>query len=225
MGFLIAVDGVDASGKQTQTELLLKRLEAEYDIRLISFPAYDNPSSTLVKMYLGGEFGTKPEDVNAYAASTFFASDRYATYKTDWGKDYESGKLIIADRYVSSNMIHQAGKIEDLEEKKEFLDWLFDLEYKKLALPEPDITVFLDMPPEWGAKLMKERANKITGESQKDIHESDSAYLKKSYDNALFAAKQYNWDIISCVNENGIRSIEDIHEEIYSKVKKYIDKK
>ena len=225
MGFLIAVDGVDASGKQTQTELLLKRLEAEFGVRLISFPAYDNPSSTLVKMYLNGEFGSNADDVNAYAASSFFASDRYATYKTDWGSDYEAGKLIIADRYVSSNMIHQAGKIEDVEQKEEFLDWLFDLEYNKFGLPEPDVTIFLDMPPEWGAKLMKERANKITGEAQKDIHESDSTHLQKSYDNALFAAKKYNWDIISCINETGIRLIEDIHEEIYSRVKEYINKK
>ena len=219
MGFLIAVDGVDASGKQTQTELLLKRFEQEGDARLVSFPAYESRSSELVRMYLGGEFGTDPEAVNAYAASVFFAADWYATFKTDWGKDYLSGKTIIADRYVSSNMIHQAGKIDDTEEKKVFLDWLYDLEYKKLGLPEPDITVFLDMPPEYGARLMRDRANKITGAEQKDIHERNAAYLQKSYENALFAAHRYGWRIVSCVKDGEIRTIEDIHKEIYDLIK------
>lgn len=219
MGFLIAVDGVDASGKQTQTELLLKRLEGGRGARLVSFPAYKSRSSELVRMYLSGEFGTDPDSVNAYAASLFFAADRYATFKTDWGKDYLSGKIIIADRYVTSNMIHQAGKIDDQAEKKIFLDWLYDLEYEKLGLPKPDITVFLDMPPEYGAVLMRDRANKITGDEQKDIHERSEEYLRKSYENALFAAKRYNWKIISCVKNGSIRTIEDIHDEIYNTVK------
>lgn len=222
MGFLIAVDGVDASGKQTQTELLQKRLSQESEVRLVSFPAYEQESSTLVKMYLNGEFGTKPEDVNAYAASMFFAADRYATFKKDWGKDYLDGKTIIADRYVSSNMIHQAGKIEDIREKNNFLEWLFDLEYNRLALPQPDITIFLDMPPEYGARLMRERANKITGAAQKDIHESNREYLQKSYENALFVARKYNWQIISCVDGENIRTIEQIHDEIYQKIKQLL---
>ena len=151
MGILIAIDGVDASGKQTQTELLKKRLENnELKIKSVSFPAYDNPSSTLVKMYLNGEFGDKPSDVNAYATSTFFAADRFATYKTDWGKDYENGTLILADRYVSSNLIHQASKIENQEEKDKFLTWLDDLEYNVYGLPRPNVTIFLDMPPKYG---------------------------------------------------------------------------
>lgn len=219
MGILIAIDGVDASGKQTQTELLYERLSKETDVSLVSFPMYNNPSSTLVKMYLNGDFGADPKSVNAYAASIFFASDRYATYKTTWGKDYKSSKIIIADRYVSSNMIHQAGKIEDVSEKERFLEWQFDLEYNKLGLPRPDITIFLDMPPEWGAKLMAERANKITGEKAKDIHENNGKYLEQSYRNALFVAEKYNWDKISCIYDGGIKKIEDIHEEIYSKVK------
>lgn len=219
MGLLIAVDGVDASGKQTQTELLRARLEKERGVRLVSFPAYSSRSSELVKMYLNGDFGSNPDDVSAYAASVFFAADRYATFKTDWGRDYTDGKLIIADRYVSSNMIHQAGKIDDLNEKRKFIDWLYDLEYEKLGLPKPDITIFLDMPPEFGAELMRARANKITGGGVKDIHERNFEYLKKSYENALFAAKSCGWHIISCVDGESVRSVEDINDEIYYAVK------
>lgn len=218
MGVLIAVDGVDASGKQTQTELLKSRLGRERAVRLVSFPAYESRSSELVKMYLNGDFGKNPEDVNAYAASVFFAADRYATFKSDWGRDYAGGKIIIADRYVSSNMIHQAGKIDDPEGKEKFLEWLHDLEYNKLGLPKPDITIFLDMPPEYGARLMRGRANKITGRDDRDIHESNAGYLKRSYDNALFAAKNRGWHIIPCVKNGAVRSIEDIHGEIYKTV-------
>ena len=223
MGFLIAVDGVDASGKQTQTELLVKRLEAEgKKVRLVSFPAYDKPSSSLVKMYLGGEFGNRPEDVSAYAASSFFAADRFATYKTDWGKDYNEGTIIIADRYVSSNMIHQAGKISDITKKDKFLAWLDDFEYGIYTLPRPDKTIFLDMPVNWGIKLMAERANKITGQSKKDIHESDVDYLNDSYKNAIYVAEKFGWERVVCASDSGVRSVEDIHEEIYSKIKDII---
>lgn len=223
MGILIAVDGVDASGKQTQTELLVKRLEAEgKKVRLVSFPAYDKPSSSLVKMYLGGEFGNRPEDVSAYAASSFFAADRFATYKTDWEKDYNDGTIIIADRYVSSNMIHQAGKISDMAEKDKFLSWLDDFEYGIYTLPRPDKTIFLDMPVSWGIKLMAERANKITGQSKKDIHESDEKYLNDSYKNAIYVAEKFGWERVVCASDSGVRSVEDIHEEIYSKIKDII---
>ena len=220
MGILIAIDGVDASGKQTQTELLKKRLENnELKIKSVSFPAYDNPSSTLVKMYLNGEFGDKPSDVNAYATSTFFAADRFATYKTDWGKDYENGTLILADRYVSSNLIHQASKIENQEEKDKFLTWLDDLEYNVYGLPRPNVTIFLDMPPKYGIELMKDRANKSNGGDNKDIHESDISYLQKSYDNAVYVSKRFGWKHISCVENGKIRSVEDINDDIYAVIK------
>lgn len=216
MGKLIVIDGVDASGKETQTKLLLKRLtDAGKDIKMVSFPAYDNPSSTLVRMYLNGDFGKNPDDVNAYAASSFFAADRYATYKMDWGKLYESGTVILSDRYVSSNMIHQASKINDESEKEEFMTWLYDLEYNRYSLPRPDVTIFLDMPVEWGQKLMRERANKIDGSHSKDIHENNSDYLIKSYNTAVAAADKYGWRRISCVDKNGIRSVEDINNEIF----------
>lgn len=171
-------------------------------------------------MYLNGDFGKKPSDVNAYATSTLFAADRFATYRTDWGKDYEDGTIIIADRYVSSNLIHQASKIESAEEKLKFLDWLDDLEYNIYSLPRPDATIFLDMPPEYGARLMKDRANKSDGGSEKDIHESDFAYLETSYKNAVFVAERFGWTRIECVENSRIRSVSDIQNDIYNAVKK-----
>ena len=223
MGILIAVDGVDASGKQTQTELLYKRLSEEgKKVRLVSFPAYGSESSALVKMYLNGDFGDKPEDTSAYAASSFFAADRFATYKTDWGKDYNDGTIIIADRYVSSNMIHQAGKIKDKTEKDKFLSWLDDFEYNIYGLPRPNITVFLDMPVKWRIKLLSERPNKVTGGEAKDIHESNEEYLEESYNNAVYASEKFGWERIICANENGVRTVEDIHNEVYDKVKTVI---
>ena len=219
MGIIIAIDGVDASGKQTQTDLIAERLEREgKKVRKISFPAYDKPSSTLVKMYLNGDFGEKATDVNAYATSVLFASDRFATFRTDWGADYNSDTVIIADRYVSSNLIHQASKIDDNAEKDAFLAWLDDLEYNVFGLPRPDATIFLDMPPEYGARLMADRLNKSTGEAEKDIHESDTEYLCKSYDNAVYVAKKFGWTSIPCVKDGEIRSIEEIHEDIYTTI-------
>lgn len=223
MGKLIAIDGVDASGKQTQTTLLLSRLEKEgREVKMVSFPAYDKPSSILVKMYLNGEFGENPSDVNAYATSTLFAADRFATYRTDWGTDYNGGTVILADRYVSSNLIHQASKIDDTEEKEKFLMWLDDLEYGIYNLPRPDVTIFLDMPPEYGAELMSGRLNKSNGDDKKDIHESDFSYLKKSYENAMFVAQKFNWKRISCIKDGQIRSVDEIHEDIYSIVRELL---
>lgn len=223
MGILIAIDGVDASGKQTQTELLRERLIKDgKNVKAVSFPAYDNPSSTLVKMYLDGDFGEKPSDVNAYATSTFFAADRFATYRTDWGKAYNNGTIILADRYVSSNLIHQASKIDSNAEKDKFLVWLDDLEHNIYGLPRPDVTIFLDMPPEYGARLMKDRLNKSNGEETKDIHESDFSYLKTSYNNAVYVAERFEWKRVSCVEDGEIRSVQDIHNDIYSIIKEIL---
>lgn len=224
MSLLIAIDGVDGSGKQTQTQMIEERLLKEgKDVKKISFPAYENDSSTLVKMYLNGKFGEKPSDVNAYATSVLFATDRFATYRTDWGKDYKKGSIIIADRYVSSNMIHQASKIENESDKAVFLEWLDDLEYNKFELPRPDVTIFLDMPVEYGLMLTEKRANKIDGSDSKDIHESDRAYLEKSYNNALYVAEKFGWNKISCVKDGRVRSIEEIHNDIYSVIKGHLE--
>ncbi len=222
MGILIAIDGVDASGKQTHTQMLYEKLLADgYNVRKISFPDYESPSSELVKMYLSGKFGDKPEDVNAYAASSFFAADRFASFTTVWKDFYEqSDSIIIADRYTSSNMIHQASKIDDLAEKDKFLDWLFELEYVVYGIPKPDLTFFLDMPVEFAKKLMEDRENKFDNSEVKDIHERNREYLEKSYNNACYIADKFSWEHILCVKNNEIRTIDEINSNIYETVKK-----
>lgn len=221
MAKLIVIDGVDSSGKQTHTEMLAERLAKDgFDVKRLSFPDYESPSSSLVKMYLSGQFGDKPEDVNAYAASSFFAADRFASYRTKWKSDYsDENKIIIADRYVSSNMIHQASKLEGEEEKNKFLDWLSELEYGIYNIPKPDIIFFLDMPVECAQRLMRERKNKFSGEEQKDIHESNGEYLIKSYNNACHIAKTLGWHRIDCTNAGEIRKIQEINDELYRKVR------
>lgn len=216
MGKLIAIDGVDASGKQTHTELLAEYLTSKgIKVRRLSFPMYDSPSSEPVKMYLSGKMGTHADDVDAYCASTLFAADRFVTYRADWHNDYDAADtVIIADRYVSSNMIHQAGKIADKAEKDKFLDWLYDFEFRLYKLPQPDVTLFLDMPPKYGRQLMENRSNKFTGGAERDIHERDTDYLKKSYENAKYVAQKFGWQYILCVNDGNIRPLEDIQTEI-----------
>lgn len=214
MGILIAVEGVDASGKQTQTELLYRHLtDKGIDVRRLSFPMYDSDSSAGVRMYLNGELSDNAEDITAYEASSLFAADRFLSYKSDWGKDYESGKLILCDRYVGSNMIHQACKLGD-GEKDKFLDWLDDFEYGIYSLPRPDVTLFLDMPPEKGRELIAARRNKINNSEQHDIHERDNDYLEKSYYNACAVADKFGWTRINCADGDKIRTVEDIGREI-----------
>ncbi len=224
MGKLIAIDGVDASGKQTHTELLAAHLEKSgYKVRRLSFPRYESPTSALVKMYLSGELGKTADDVDAYCASTLFAADRFASFRCDWQKDFlDPDTIIVADRYVSSNMIHQAGKIEDLAEKEKFLDWLFDFEFNLYKLPKPDVTIFLDMPPEYGRKLMEGRDNKFSGDAKLDIHESDFSYLEKSYENAKYVSEKFGWEHVLCVENGEIRTIEDIQDEIKSLTEKIL---
>lgn len=223
MGKLIVIEGTDSSGKQTQTEKLYERLEKEYDkIKKISFPNYDSPACEPVKMYLAGEFGTDAQKVNPYPASTMYAIDRYASYKKDWEEFYKENGIILTDRYVTSNMIHQASKISDKEEKEVYLNWLEDLEYNKISIPRPDLTIFLNMPPEMANKLMEARKNKITGEDKKDIHEKNKEYLRKSHENACEIAKKYNWIEIKCVDGERLKTINEINDEIYEEVKKIL---
>ncbi len=219
MGKLIVIEGLDASGKQTQTELLCFALkEKGYDVKHISFPCYDSDSSALVKMYLNGDFGDKAEEVNPYAASSFYAVDRFASFKMNWEKQYNGETIIVADRYTTSNMIHQAGKINDIKERDLFLKWLYEYEFTYLGLPLPDMVMFLEMPPSMSEKLMKERANKITGESEKDIHEKDKNHLINSYNSAIYVAEKFSWKQIHCVENGILRTIENIHNEILNNV-------
>lgn len=215
----IVIEGVDASGKETQTKLLCEKFT---DSVHIEFPDYESNSSALVKMYLAGDFGKSADDVSPYTASVFFACDRFASYKTKWSKALEEGKTVIADRYVSSNLIHQSCKITEAKEKENFISWLENFEYNIMGVPKPDFTLFLDMPPEFAAKLIKKRNNKITGNSEKDIHESDSEYLINAYNNAVSLAKKMNWHIIKCVKDKRIKSPREISEEVYSAVKTFM---
>ncbi|MBQ7900924.1 MAG: deoxynucleoside kinase [Clostridia bacterium] len=220
---LIVIEGVDSSGKATQSRLLYQKLvEMGYSAAAIEFPNYNSDSSAVVKMYLNGEFGKEPESVSAYAASVIFAVDRFATVKNTYKQMFEQSDVVIADRYTTSNMVHQASKIADVEQKGIFLDWLYDLEYNKLSLPQPDLTIFLDMPVEHAKVLMAQRANKIDNTMQKDIHESNDKYLQESYDNACFVAKKYNWTQIKCVKDEKVRNIEDIASEILDSVLKIL---
>jgi len=224
MGKLFAIEGTDGSGKQTQFNKLCERLKADgVDFRTISFPNYDSPTSTLVKMYLAGDFGKNAKDVNAYIASTFYAADRYATFKLEkLDEYYNNGGIILADRYTTANMVHQTGKIADPAERQKFLDWLLDFEFNLYGLPAPTRVFFLNMPTEYALELMKNRENKITHGKEKDIHERDASHLKDSYDAACSLVEKYDWCEVKCVKDNQIRTIDDIHEEIYQEVKKYL---
>lgn len=223
MGKLIVIEGTDSSGKETQTRKLYERLEKEItNVRKLSFPNYKSPACEPVKMYLAGAFGDNALDINPYPVSTMFAIDRYASYKMDWEKFYQDGGIIVTDRYTTSNMVHQASKIESIDKKNEYLDWLEELEYSKMGIPRPDLIIFLNMPTETAAELMAQRKNKITGEDIKDIHEKDISYLKKSYENACNIAKKYNWLEIKCVENGRLKTIDEIGEEIFSVVEKIL---
>ena len=223
MGKLFVIDGTDGSGKQTQFEKLKERLTKEgVDYRVVSFPNYDDPSSSLVKMYLSGEFGENAKEVSPYIASTFYAADRYATYKRFLEKYYQEGGVILADRYTTANMVHQAGKIKEKKEREKFLDWLWDFEFNLYGLPVPTKAFFLNMPPEYALKLMEHRENKFTHTDKKDIHERDKNHIIDSYEAACDVVDKYNWYDVKCVKNSEIRPIEEIHEEIYEEIKKYL---
>lgn len=218
MSFVIAIDGTDASGKKTQTDILEAHLkENGYKVVKLSFPDYDSPSSTLVKMYLDGQFGTDPADVNAYAASSFFAVDRYASFKKNWEKDYkEENCVILLNRYTTSNAVHQLSKIEDDGEKERFLAWLWDFEFVKLGLPVPDLVLYLEMPTDISIRLLNRRCED-TG-AKKDIHESDPTHLEKSHKAALFACAAWGWERIFCAKDGEPLKIEEIAETVREKV-------
>ena len=217
MGKLIVIEGPDGSGKSTQFRLMAQRLEKEnHPFRRLVFPRYSEESSALIRMYLGGAFGDKPGDVNAYAASAFYAVDRYASYKQDWGNWYEEGGLILSDRYTTSNAVHQASKVPDAE-RSDFLRWLYEFEYDRLALPRPDLVIYLDVPTDCTEKLLRHR--EADTNTKADIHEQDTAYLATCRRSGRAAAEYYGWTVINCVDDCcGMRSIEDIHEEIYRHV-------
>ena len=220
MGKLIVIEGLDGCGKSTQLQLLIDRLTAEnVDFRAVSFPNYASAACEPVKMYLAGDFGQKPNDVNAYAASTLYAVDRYASFKTDWGDFYDRGGLIVCARYVTSNAIHQCSKLPQ-EQWTSFTEWLYDFEYCKMGIPKPDCVLFLKMPPEMSEKLLLKR---YKGNADlEDIHEKDRAYQEKCREAALFSAAYGHWIGIDCTENEEFRSREAIHDEIYKNIQKYL---
>jgi len=208
MGKIIVFEGVDGSGKSTQYRRLCDKLRAaDEEFRNLVFPQYSEPSSALIRMYLGGEFGRNPGDVNAYAASSFFAVDRYASYKKDWEQYYQAGGLIITDRYSTSNAVHQASKLPK-EQRVAFLQWLFDYEYGKLGLPEPDLVLFFDV--DLSVSLSHLRHREADTNTHADIHEQDSGYLAASIDTARQAAEYCGWKRIDCGTASEPKSIEEI---------------
>ena len=215
---LIVIEGLDGCGKNTQTKLLAETfLINKINFKYLSFPNYSSPSSSLVKMYLGSEFGKNPSDVNAYAAASFFSVDRYASFKTSWEKLYFKPGIILCDRYTTSNTFYHMCKLPE-NEWDEYLTWLYDYEYNKLGLPEPDAVIYLDMPPEVSQDLMKKRYS--GDESKKDIHESDVEYLKKCRKAAEYVRNHGNWFTVCCVQNGKVRDKNQIHNEIITFLRK-----
>lgn len=219
-GKLIVIEGLDGSGKATQTSILTNKLRLlKKRVSKVSFPDYNQKSSTLVKMYLNSEFGQTPSEVNAYAASSFYAVDRYASFVKFWAQKYFNGQIIIADRYVSSNAIYQLSKLEK-NNWDEYLNWLNDYEYNKLSLPKPDLTIYLDMPIEISQKFM---SNRYAGrESLKDLHERNVEFLKACRQSALYSASKLGWHIVTCNNGDEPKSINEINDLIFKLVKDVI---
>ena len=220
-GRLIVIEGLDGSGKATQAKRLAAALQQHGKrVREISFPNYDSDSSTLVKMYLSGAFGTQPGDVNAYAASSFYAVDRYAGMKQDWGAFYEDGGILIADRYTTSNAVHQCCKLPGAQWDA-YLDWLFDYEYRLLGLPTPDLVVYLRLGIETSQRLMSERYH--GDEKKKDIHESNLSYLEQAHLAADYCASKYDWKTVECAERGSLRCIDEIGADVWNMAARTIE--
>lgn len=217
-GKFIVIEGLDGSGKATQTEILRKYFEQNGEtVKKLTFPDYDNESSALVKMYLGGEFGDNPDDVNAYAAAAFYTVDRIASYLKFWKEDYENGSVILADRYATSNIIYQMSKLPE-SDWDSYIDFQQDFEYSKIKVPEPDLIIYLDVEPEVSQKLLSSRYS--GDESKKDLHEKNLNFLLSCMKSALYAAERLGWVKISCTKDGEMRSIEDISADILKVINK-----
>jgi dTMP kinase len=220
-GKLIVLEGIDGSGKSAQFRRLCARLDRDgIQYHHIVFPRYDQESSALIRMYLGGEFGTRPDDVNAYTASTFFAVDRFASYKMDWGKIYENGGVFLSDRYTTSNAVHQGCKLND-QDLPAFFAWLSDLEYNKMGLPKPDLVLYLDVDLETSLARMRRREAK--NHTHADIHEKDLDYLRRCLHTADMAAEYYGWRRIPFRKDGVERDVDEKNEELYRILRGAID--
>lgn len=219
-GKLIVLEGIDGSGKSSQYRRLCARMENDgIDYNHIVFPRYDKESSALIRMYLGGEFGEKPSDVSAYAASTFYAVDRFASYRSDWGKIYENGGIIISDRYTTSNAVHQGSKLEN-GQLPEFFDWLADLEYVKMGLPRPDLVIYLDVDIDTSLRRMEKRQQSTS--TSADIHEKDVAYLSRCLEVAGIACEHFGWLRVPYLKDGIERDVDEKNAQIYEIVRSYL---
>ena len=215
MGKLIVIEGTDGSGKATQTTRLFERLRnLRVNVMRVSFPNYESESSALIKMYLRGDFGGNALDVNPYAAAMFYAVDRFASFQS-WKDFYNSGGIVLADRFTASNMSHQGTKFSRKADREKFWNWIYDIEIKKFQLPVPDLTIFLDMPPNIAAMLRQRRG-------REDLHESDANYMAKSYKTYCELAQKYNWKTINCAENNFARSSIDIADEVFRLVEELL---
>lgn len=219
-GKLIVFEGTDGSGKATQNKLLFDKLQAQGKrVIRVSFPDYDAPSSTLLKMYLAGEFGENPDSINCYVASSFFAVDRIASYLKKWKTEIDNGAIILLDRYTTSNMVHQTSKLPK-DRWDEYLDWIYDFEFNKMGLPAPDLTVYLHVNVEVSEKMMAKRYD--NDDSKKDIHEKDPDYLRRCEESGIYSAHKFGWKLVECVKNDRLRSIEDIGNEVFEYVSEII---
>ena len=214
-GKLFIIEGGDGSGKATQTRLLTEHLQRDgYDVKSVSYPDYDSDSSALVKMYLHGDFGSDADAVNPYAASAFFAVDRFASYQMKWKAFYEQGGIVIADRYTTSNMLYQMIKIDDPAQRRAYLAWLEDFEFRKMGLPAPDKVFLLDVPLAVTERLMADRTGKTGGQTG-DIHEKNEGFLAKCHAAYDELAQRYHWQRIACTEGGAMRTPEAIHQDLY----------
>ena len=219
IGKLIVVEGAcDGIGKTTQFTLLGKHLEEDGN-NIVShhFPSYDTYHGLPVEKYLNGEYGSTSE-LSPYFINSLYANDRAIAWYTELKKLYDQGNVILLDRYTTSSLIYQSALIEDIEEKKKFIDYVIDFEYKKLGLKEPDNVIFLYAPFDLVTEMRNMR--KQNDGVANDIHERDLTFMKKVYDSAMFVADYLSWDKVRCNNGKQMRNIDDIHEEIYSLIKK-----
>ena len=220
IGKLIVLEGIDGSGKSSQYRRICSKLNSDgIDYTKIVFPRYDNDSSALIRMYLNGEFGSNPNDVNPYTASAFYAVDRFASYRCEWEQVYNNGGIILSDRYTTSNAIHQGSKLTD-DELPGFFNWLSDFEFCKIGLPKPDLVIYLDVDIETSLNRMRKRREE--NGSTADIHEKNIVYLEKCLHAAEMAASYYGWQRVEYLHDNVERDIDEKNAEIYDLILKEI---
>ena len=220
----LVIEGIDGAGKETQTSLLKEYLKSlGKNVITQSFPNYGTDGCKPVQMYLDGKLSKTANEVNAYQSSVLFAVDRFCTM-TQLIKNITKDSVVVFDRYVSSNMLHQGGKIHNDEDLEKYLKWLENFEFEVMKIPRPDKIFFLSVPPEISMELIKQRKG-LKSQTEKDIQESDENHLKNAYNTGMKISKMFGWEIIDCVDKekNQMRTKEDISKEIQQKVNQILN--